>query len=1160
MRFESLELSRFGKFTDFKVHFPSHGTDFHLILGPNEAGKSTVRAAIADLLFGIEERSPFGFLHAYEDLRLGAVIAERERRLAFWRLKKRKNPLRDAHDRPCGEELLRPFLGDMDRAAFERSFCLDHQRLLAGGREILQAKDDLARLLFEASSGLTTFGQLREELEREAKQLYDRRRSSQRVFYQLLDELKSAEQAVKNSTLRPREWVEACRQAEEARAQYERAVARYQELESRRIGLERIRRVAPHLQEMRDAQRALEALAGTPRLPPGARAELDRAEREIDGASVLIEAEERALREIEQSLTELVPDTALLAAADAIRALADERARTRDHARDIEKRRAEAQFHLDEARRIARELDWQIEVAEALEARVPAQLVRSRIQELARRHGRLAQAVTAARTALAEQEEAARSLAQALEGLGDEPDLGPLSAAIDAARTLGESERRIEEQRQRARGARERLERALEALRPWTGGVNELRALTLPAEPEVQAHLTREQALEAALAAQREELARLRTELAALAARREALERAKHPVTHEELAAARAERDARWQAIRHGRVSLSEAASGFEESMQRADALADRRYAGAADIAAFEQLGADIAALSARIESQEQQVARAIEELDAHRAAWRTKMQAVGLGTLSPAAFLDWRTRLREALEADDRLAERAAELTAAEAAIRSAGERLHLALGQLGLDTAGALTLSDLLRLAEDQVRSAEARRARREALGSERQRAVETAERRRAELARAEQELAQWSAEWSEQLRIAGLDPALRPETAHEALDLIAQLSGHLQAARELEMNRIQAMQRDLERFASSASVLATALAPELAHESAETIARALEERLARARSIAEQRRALEEDARRRRENLEKQRIARERAYAAIRPLLRQAGLGESAQVSADDIARLRAVIERSERCAQLEQRIESARQICLREGENRTIDALEAELDAQDVASIPLRLEEIERERSDVMNERDRLRAILTEAEARLRQYGGQCDAATAEAQRQEAISALSDTVERYVKVVVAARLLRWSIDRYREEKQGPLLKRAGEIFQILTRGSFERLTVDFDEQPPQLRGVRPGGRTVDVTGMSDGTRDQLYLSLRLAALELQLDQGRALPFIADDLFINFDDERAEAGFQALAELATQTQVIFLTHHEHLLPIFERAIGPPVSIVRL
>lgn len=127
-------------------------------------------------------------------------------------------------------------------------------------------------------------------------------------------------------------------------------------------------------------------------------------------------------------------------------------------------------------------------------------------------------------------------------------------------------------------------------------------------------------------------------------------------------------------------------------------------------------------------------------------------------------------------------------------------------------------------------------------------------------------------------------------------------------------------------------------------------------------------------------------------------------------------------------------------------------------------------------------------------------------------------------------------VSARMLRWAIDRYREEKQDPFLKRAGKIFSSVTLGSYTDLTVDYDGDTPLLKGRRPDGKHVGIDGLSSGTRDQLFLALRIAALEQHLDAGgKSLPFIADDLFINFDDKRAAAAVGVLADLAGRTQVI-------------------------
>jgi uncharacterized protein YhaN len=78
------------------------------------------------------------------------------------------------------------------------------------------------------------------------------------------------------------------------------------------------------------------------------------------------------------------------------------------------------------------------------------------------------------------------------------------------------------------------------------------------------------------------------------------------------------------------------------------------------------------------------------------------------------------------------------------------------------------------------------------------------------------------------------------------------------------------------------------------------------------------------------------------------------------------------------------------------------------------------------------------------------------------------------------------------------------------------------------------------------------MSEGTQDQLFLALRLAAVGQSLEAGTHLPFLADDLFVNFDDDRARAGLEVLGELSRSTQVLFFTHHAHLKSLAEDVFG--------
>lgn len=70
------------------------------------------------------------------------------------------------------------------------------------------------------------------------------------------------------------------------------------------------------------------------------------------------------------------------------------------------------------------------------------------------------------------------------------------------------------------------------------------------------------------------------------------------------------------------------------------------------------------------------------------------------------------------------------------------------------------------------------------------------------------------------------------------------------------------------------------------------------------------------------------------------------------------------------------------------------------------------------------------------------------------------------------------------------------------------------------------------------------MSEGTRDQLFLSLRLAFISLFNSKSqKKLPFLVDDIFINFDEDRIKSGLKLLKEFSNTTQVIFFTHSKRV-----------------
>ena len=155
-------------------------------------------------------------------------------------------------------------------------------------------------------------------------------------------------------------------------------------------------------------------------------------------------------------------------------------------------------------------------------------------------------------------------------------------------------------------------------------------------------------------------------------------------------------------------------------------------------------------------------------------------------------------------------------------------------------------------------------------------------------------------------------------------------------------------------------------------------------------------------------------------------------------------------------------------------------------------------------------------------------------------------------MAQHISDYTAVTVASAILSDVIDTYQQRHQGPLLARASDIFASITGGRYAKVVTDFKEDKTVLVTLTRDGKRKGIDALSSGRRDQLFLALRLAAIESHVVSQEPVPVVVDDIVINFDDDAASATFTVLAELAKRTQVLFFTHHEHLLGRAERALG--------
>ena len=1151
MRIEHLSLLRYGKFTDQHLALPRSGRDFHLIVGANEAGKSTTRSAILDLLFGIEMRTTFGYLHGMPEMRLGARLEHGGDALEFIRTKSKKSLL-SASGAQLPDTALAAFLGGTDRRYFDQMFGLNHERLVAGGNGILSAEGDVGRVLFESAAGINRLGPVREQLVLEAGKLWAPRASRERAYYAAQEELATANAALKERIVRPKDYLEARTRVEALQEQCDAALARYRGLDTERMRLERVRRVAGALQQLRDYRAELMGLAGVVLLPQDAA-------KQLAGTTLTLASAEREqllfaaqAEEASRQLALVQIDERVLLHEAVIAALNTTRHDVANHERDIGRRELEIEVHWAQTEALVRQLGWAAMSEQALAERLPSLPARSALARLIKQHGAVEQAQQLAVTGTAERAAELTALTTQLTRLTVATAPTTLRAALADAHAIGDSKSSTRQAESALAKAKREVEGAIAALGLWPTDLGALRALALPTERAVHELQKRAQDLES----RRRTGAAQGTELSAAVRAAELhiaqYRSAHHPVSLAELQAVRSERDAVWQTIKAGERAVTTVAADYEGKVVAADALSDGRHDKATEVAELQSKLDTLQHLQLQVAEHATRQAEADAERAALDADWAAQTATLGVSGLALAEFEPARAARDKALRAAESVAEAEHELSARVREVDVVAAALRGALTAAAVPFDADASAERLKLLASETVDAANKAQARSDELHKQHDAATIALARQRDKAEKATAEHRAWSTAWGEAAASVGLPESVDVAAAETALTVFSEIDAKLKEIVTIQKARIETMQRDLRDFARRVADLVAATAPELVAEPSTAAVLELNGRLAKAVDDRKEAARLAKELTKHEDARSAARARVQAAEAALVPLL------QLADVTTHDA--LRAQIALSDRRRVVAQEASAAQALIDAGGDGLPLEALEREVAATDPAAVPVLQAELAAQLEDVRQQRDGLTAELTSAKTDLAKIDGHAAGARAEAARQDALAKMANAAERYIKVHTASRLLKWAIDRYRETKQGPMLTRASETFSALTLGSFAKLSVDFDAAEPTLFGQRADGKQVAIAHLSDGTRDQLYLALRLAALEEHLERSHALPFIADDLFINYDDARSKAGLEALAKLSEKTQVIFLSHHDHLVPTVKAVFGESVNIVSL
>lgn len=1148
MKICSLDLLAFGPFTDKTLDLREGRPGLHVVYGPNEAGKSSALRALKGLLFGIDGRSRDNFVHKHSEMRVGGSLElAGGDLLACVRRKGNKNTLLspDSGD-PIGDDILQNLLPGLDGDRFLQLHGIDHDELVRGGRAVLEQGGDLGRSLFGAT-GAGGSKDILEELGKGAEQLFKPRGGTQ-VVNAAVAQLKAARKEEKDSRVSASEYKKLQKELNAADEAVAGLDSRLDEVSGHKSRLERFKRVAGTLEDRRGLLARRLDLGEVVDLPE----DFDEQRRKA------LETRARAQATLQEAESKLESRRADAQALDVPREILDNQATIEElhlhygavkkHEVDIPRQDGQRRGHRNAAGDLLGVIRPDLTLDDVDQLR-PLLNRQKTLAGLAGDSKLLGQRLASSDTTLGSLREEHAALAGELETIpGAGRDVVPLKAAVAAARSAGHLEGRLQKARESAGAERKTCEREFGRLGRFRGSLEELAAVALPGDATLQRFERAFSGLEEQARDRGRQRSGLTDRLADDEEHLAALLKGHEVPTLEEQEQAREHRDGGWKLVRKRYVDGQDAGDGeaafagglaladaYERSVEAADDVADRLRAAAERVERR-------ATLEAAIEKTRESLDELAGEDDAHaealarlQADWVAAWTGVADQPGTPGEMREWLQKTGTLLQRHETLEKALDEVQGLEAErqahLEAVGAELQLLDDEAKVEGVG---LEELLTRGEQLVDAAETAARRRteieRALGKLEVKIRRASDERR----QAQEEQERWKEDWAKAVKGLGLDDEpLLADQALEIMERVVELFRQLQEA-ESARKRIHGMQQEGERFAAAVRAFAARAGIELGEQEPGPFVLQLVDRLGKARAAAASLDKLQSAIR----ELEEVISGAELRIEAARERL--AGLRAKARVETDDeLEPAWGVFEESRR---LSSRIEELERQLRQSGDGLSIEALEAEAAELDPDQVDGELSRLSGELGGLRKERDSALAGRQTALDKIKALDGSSMAAEAAERAEELVAGLVPDVEQYLRLQIARLILEQQQEQYRKENQTPVLKRAGELFARLTLGSFKGLRDDLDDKgKPVLMGVRADDGEVTVDGMSDGTRDQLFLALRLATLELEIDKTREpVPFVVDDILVGFDDARSKACLEVLAELAQQTQVLLFTHH--------------------
>lgn len=1156
MRLLELHLKAFGPFTGQVLPLGTDQQRLVLVHGMNEAGKSSALRAIAGLRFGIDNRSADRFLHDYGQMRIGGIFVDAQgQQYSLMRRKGTGVTLKFADFSKDGVELadqVPPAIGRLLTAGlsvgdYQSMFGLDHESLRAGGLALARGEGEIGAALFEASSGVFDVSRILDELDATAKKFYLAGANAKNSrINQALSDYKTQTEQYKQALIKPAKWEAVASDSQQANDTLQTVQREFNQYSAEQLLSAELIAVAPILSSLSHANTLIEELSNQPLLAEDAASERAKAEAGLADTVADAVIHEEAVSQQDDVIARLQLDPVILSIAPMV---------TRLHASiaTIEQLRTQATAAQDNIKSRtqatntnAQQIDPNSKV-ETLLACTPGPTSKAQI------NGYI-EALDEAERALAQHRLTAPSQSTSTnQELDVIPDTNLLAAVRVALLEVTKNNTALQRLTQLP-GEIKATERSAKASLLNTGLPDEAAARAVTpvlgsvideASPKLPVFASERKDKNDRIADMQKAVTGLKDTIQELLAQGDV-------PTHEQVRQAREHRQEGWRLVKaiyvHGEtVDMKPFAQGqtltdvYERAVTQADSVVDRLALDTDRVSRMEAAQRQLAGLDRDLKLRQDEVLGIDESRQLFETSWSETLARAGIAAMPATRLRDWQNLLAKTVLALDLLQTKRDEHQQVLDLQKALADKLCQAINRLAITKVDAIDpLGTLVAVAEDNLQQV--------------QRCINASNNAAGQTLQLQKQREQYGQKEKEMLaKVQTCNAAFSDQMAKLLLDknaTVAMAKARLQefekfAAAHALMLEAQSLHKTLLGSLSLYQDTAASIAMALSEPSLQDIILAAESWATRLKQAQETQASLNQ-ARLALASAKQALTSTEAKAARHRATLARLCLAAGVQTSTE----LPLAEERSSRKRQAMRDANAAiDQLAL--ATRRTVVELQELLKGRDHAVLRAEEARIDKAIDGIRERLDQARAADEAARRELDAISASDAAALAADAMARSVATVRNALPLLIRSRLAHALLKEAVRRFKERSQAPMLRSASSYFAQITGGEFDGLFNDDSQAKPVIAARRPNAEKVSVEAMSEGTRDQLYLALRLAALKLQRDRGVDLPVILDDVLMASDDQRAGCIFQALAEFSASGQVIVFTHHQHLCEVARRSV---------